>query len=425
MRMSHTRREALKLGGAALLATGLDAELLEAEQQAPRRGWWNWRGPWANNHAATTSKLSKELTGKHLETSVKIPGRGHSSPIVVGDRIYLTTADKSAGTQSVIAVERRGSIAWTQEIHRGGIPAENHRKNTEASPTIAFDGAGLLATFYNDDAIQLTRLTTAGNIAWQRRVGDYRPDQYKYGYAASPLIFEDLVIVVGDFDGDAFLAAHDRLSGEPKWKIRRPGTTSFSSPIVARVSGREQLLLSGGEMVASYDPVNGKELWKTPGATTMATCGTMVWDGDLVFASGGYPQAQTVAIRADGSGKLVWSNRIKCYEQSLLTHDGFLYGVADSGVAYCWKCADGETMWKHRLGGKYSSSPLLVGDTIHVFNESGDGFSFFATPDRFELIGRNKFADEIFASPVVVEDTMYLRVAHQGTRRQESLLILT
>ena len=352
---------------------------------------------------------------------MNIPGRGHSSPIVVGDSLYLTTADKAAGTQSVLAISRGGKPKWIQKVHQGGIPAENHPKNTEASPSLAFDGEALFGAFYNSAAIQLTKLTTDGSVVWQKNVGGYQPRQYKYGYAASPLLYGNTVIVVGDFDGPSFLAALDRQTGETIWKVRRPGRLSFSSPIVATVAGREQLLLSGADMVASYDPKTGDLIWKV-NATTMATCGTMVWDQDRVFASGGYPKAETVCIAADGSGKVIWSNNTKCYEQSMLAHGGYIYAVADNSIAFCWRASDGKTMWRQRLGGKYSSSPLLVGDKIYVFNESGDGFTFAANPQAFNGLAQKKVASEVFASPVVVDDTLYLRVADNQGRRQESLL---
>ena len=383
--------------------------------------WWRWRGPQGTNHADADAKAPLKLDSNSLVWSAAIPGRGHSTPIVVEDTLYMTTADKSAGTQSALAIGRDGQAKWIQTIHRGGLPAENHPKNTEASPSMAFDGESLFASFYNSGSVYLTSLTTSGKTIWQKEVGGYQPNQYKYGYAASPLLYGNSVIVVGDYDGPGFLAALDRRSGETIWKIRRPGRLSFSSPIVANVAGREQLLLSGADMVASYDPKTGNQIWKVDDATTMATCGTMVWDEKRVFASGGYPKPETVCIDA-ASGKLLWSNNIKCYEQSMLAHGGYIYAVADNSIAFCWRATDGQTMWKQRLGGKYSSSPLLVGNTIYVFNESGDGFAFAANPQRFEGLMKTKVADEVFASPVVVDDTLYLRVANNRGRRQETLL---
>jgi outer membrane protein assembly factor BamB len=426
------RRGALVAGlSAAASALPLDpsrsaAASDQAERQAENQieQWWGWRGPRGNNHAAPGTRPPASIDRAAVLWSVDVPGRGHSSPIVAEDSIYLTTADKAAGTQSVLAFSRAGRPRWEKVVHRGGLPEKNHRKNTEASPTAAFDGEAVFAAFYNAGGIQLSKLSPAGELIWQRTVGPYRPQRYQYGYAASPLIEGDRVIINVDYDGDAFLAAVDRRNGETVWKIRRPGKMSFSSPIVGQVAGRRQLLLSGAEMVAAYDPDDGALLWRTPGATTMATCGTMVWEGDRVFASGGYPDAETVCIAADGSGQVLWSNRTKCYEQSMLVKDGYVYAVADNGVAYCWRGADGKTMWRERLGGKYSSSPLLVGETVIVFDEGGRGFVFAATPEAFDLQQEVKLADECFASPVMVGETLYLRVAETAGGRQEKLLAL-
>lgn len=395
----------------------------EARHEIGPSGWWRWRGPFGNNHAAAGASVPNQVTSENTTQLAAIPGRGHSSPIVTDSSVYLTTADKTQGVQSVVAVSNNGGLRGVFPIHRGGLPRENHRKNTEASSTLAFDGERLFATFYNGGAIRLTCLTTDGQIQWQKTVGAYNPRQYKYGYAASPLLYRDSVIVVGDFDGPAFLAALDRRSGEVIWKTDRPRATSFSSPIVAHVAGRDQLLISGGKMVASYDPGNGRTLWQAAGATTMATCGTMVWDDQRVFASGGYPKSETVCVAADGTARMVWSNNVKCYEQSMLISDDHVYAVADNGIAYCWRASDGSTMWRERLDGPFSSSPVLVGDTIHVFNESGRGYAFKATPERFQQTGESQVADQIFATPAIVDDTMYLRVANgRAGDRQELLL---
>lgn len=423
--MKHRPSRRTAITACASAAALLSAPKLSGQDSAsmPADQWWRWRGPTADNHAASDARLPRSLTPQSVAWSVDLPGRGHSTPILVGDALYLTTADKAAGTQSVLAVSRSGKALWGQTVHRGGIPSENHPKNTEASPSMAFDGEALFASFYNSGGIQLTKLSTDGKVLWQREAGKYAPRQYKYGYAASPLIYRNSVIVIGDYDGDAFLCALDRNSGRTLWKTKRPGKLSFSSPIVVNIAGRDQLLLSGGEMVAAYDPSSGDLLWKADGATTMATCGTMVWDGDLVFASGGYPESETVCIAADGSGRVVWSNNSKCYEQSMLATRGYVYAVTDNGLAYCWRGADGQTMWRQRIGGKYSSSPLLVGDTIIVFNEAGEGFAFAASPDGFDARGQAKVGDEVFASPIAVADTMYLRIAQDmAGRRQEKLV---
>ncbi len=387
--------------------------------------WWHWRGPTANNFAPPGSSGPTTYSDERVTWATPVPGRGHSSPIVTGDAIYLTTADVQAGTQSVLAFARSdGKPRWSKIIHQGGLARENHPKNTEASPTIAFDGERIIAAFYNSSAIWLTALSREGKPLWQKSIGRFDPQQYKYGYAASPLLYDDLVIVAADYDGQSFLAAHDRATGNPVWKVNRKNATSFSSPIIANVSGRDQILVSGGEAIIGYDPQNGRTLWAA-NALAFATCGTAVWDGDLVFASGGYPKSETACVRSDGSGQVVWSIPQKCYEQSMLASGGYLYAVTDAGVAHCWRTSDGETMWRERLGGDYSSSPVLAGDVIHVFNEQGQGFAFKANHQRYQAVGGGKIADDIFATPSIVGDTMYLRLAkNKAGVRQEYLAAL-
>ncbi len=412
------------LATAATLSTavGLPAAPMP---QPPAGDWWRWRGPTGQNHAAKGNTLPPAPLQDHVRWVCDIPGRGHSSPILVDGAAYLTTADTRLEIQSVIKISADGVIDWMLPVHRGGLPTENHPKNTEATPSLAYDGQSFYATFYNRGAIYLTKIGADGSIIWQTNIGGYSPQQYKYGYAASPLLHQDNIIVVGDFDGAAFLAAIDRQSGREVWKVDRPGRITFSSPIVADVAGRPQMILSGGDQVASYDPHTGRLNWRAADATTMATCGTVVWDDTRIYASGGYPKSETVAVAGDGSARVVWSNPVKCYEQSMLAVDGYVYAIADAGVAYCWRGEDGKMMWRQRLGGNYSSSPILVGDTIHVFNESGEGYAFAASPSRYQTRGESKVGDEVFASPVVAGNTMYLRVANNTPAgRQESLLAI-
>lgn len=412
------------VAGSLVGAVDLRGQTLR-QTAGPSAGWWTWRGPLGNNVAATSEFAEGALSLDRVRWRTAVQGRGHSSPIVTDEAIFLTTADTREGTQSVLAFERTtGQPLWADVVHRGGLPKENHRKNTEASPTAAFDGKRLLVSFYNSDAIWVTAYGIDGQRLWQRSVGRYSPSRYKYGYAASPAIHGDTAIVVGEWDGPSFLTAISLETGDEVWRSPRPDSTSFSSPIVARVAGRDQLLLSGALRVTSHDPLTGELLWEAPG-TAMATCGTVVWDEQNVFASGGFPQSETVCVRADGSGDVVWKNNQKCYEQSLLHARGHLYAVTDQGVAYCWRGSDGTLMWRERLGGNYSSSPILVGDEIHVLNEAGQAFSFRTTPAQFDRVGEGKLGAEGFASPAVVGDTMYVRVAeHEPQGRQEYLLAL-
>jgi hypothetical protein len=395
---------------------------LAGQEAAPAADWRLWRGPAGNGIAAAGQDPPSTWSDtENVLWKAEVPGRGHSSPTVVGDRIFLTTADDERQVQSVVAFDRAtGGLSWKADLHEGGFPRKIHVRNSHATCSVVSDGERLFASFFNREAVHVTALGLDGRKVWQTTVGPLRPKQYEHGYAPSPALYKSLVVVAVDSDEGGFLTALDAKTGRPKWRTPRPAKTSFATPVVARLSGRDQLLLSGCEIVAAYDPATGKPLWSSE-ATTIATCGTIVWDGDLVFASGGYPKSETAAVRADGSGRVAWRNTRKCYEQSLLAHEGYVYAVDDAGIAFCWKAADGSEAWNARLA-KSSSSPVLAAGRIYVSSDRGTTFVFRADPREYKEIARNRLGDDASASPTICGGRIYLRVGRsEGGRRREFL----
>ncbi|QDT28663.1 outer membrane biogenesis protein BamB [Gimesia panareensis] len=385
--------------------------------------WRIWRGPTANGLAAsgeTPPVTWSETENIHWKT--RLPGRGHASPIVVNDRILLATADESQEIQSVICLAREsGEILWKTDVSQGGFAPKIHQKNTHASPTLASNGELVFAAFPHHESIQLTALDLAGNQRWQIRAGGFLPKAYQFGYAPSPILYQGSVIVAAEYEKNGYLAAFDQQTGREIWRLKRPEKINFSTPVVTSIAGKEQLLLSGNSRVASFDPHNGREFWSVP-APWIVSCGTMVWDRDLVFASGGFPTKGTIAVQADGSKKIAWSNRVKCYEQSMLAFNGYLYAVDDNGIAYCWEAQTGKEQWKHRLGGKVSSSLVLANDCLYLTNERGTTFVFRANPEKFELLSENQLGDECFASPAICGNQIFHRAASRASgKRQETL----
>jgi outer membrane protein assembly factor BamB len=387
--------------------------------------WRTWRGPNLNGIVAAGQTPPTEWSEtKNIVWKAAVPGRGHSSPTIVGDRVFLTSADERSQTQAVIGFDRKtGRQLWLTSIKPGGgFPAQIHNKNTHASPTVVSDGERLFASFCNHDIVQLVALSLDGKILWSQAAGAYRPNQYKYGYAPSPTLYGDTVIVASESDTGSFLAAFRTSDGTQVWRTVRPNRISYSSPVVGRVAGRDQLLISGCELVSSYDPATGKPFWSAPG-TASATCGTMIWEGELVFASGGYPKKETICVKADGSGTVLWRNQEKCYEQSMLVSDGYVYAINDGGIAFCWKADTGREMWKSRLpGGPVSSSPILANGNVYISNERGTTFVFKGTPEQFLAVAQNQLGDEAFASPAVVDSRIYQRVATSARGGRQEFL---
>ncbi len=383
--------------------------------------WPWWRGPSRNGIAAASADPPSQWSAtENVVWKASVPGRGHASPTIAGDRVYLATADEKPQVQSVLAFDRAtGEMVWSREVSKGGFPGQIHSKNTHASPTIACDGDRVFATFFHDDQLQTAALALDGKPLWQTKVSTFRPRSYQYGYAPSPVLYKTLVIIAGECDNDSFISALDRETGKPVWTAPRPKNITYSTPAIAFLNGRDQLFLSGADKIASYDPNSGDELWSTSGIAA-ATCGTAVWDNGLIFASGGYPKSETLAVKADGSGA-AWRNNQKCYEQSMLAVDGHLYALTDNGVFFCWRASDGKEMWKQRLSGPVSASPVYAKGRIYQANEKGTVYVIAANPERFELVAENVLGDESMASPAIVGKHLFLRVASNDGERRETL----
>ncbi len=374
--------------------------------------WPVWRGPSGKNIASPGQNLPNRMgPDENVIWKVRLQGQGHSSPVIFGGRIFLTTADVSKKTQSVLCLrEKDGQVLWSTVVNTGGF-APIHKANTYASSTIACNGTELFALFENHDRMQLVKLSLDGKVLKQITAAPYLPQKYRFGIGLSPLLYQSLVIVASEFE-EGKLIAFDQKTLKTVWQIPRE-KTSYSSPIVARIENRDQLLLSGGDEVQAFDPLTGKNLWSVPGATA-ATCGTLVWEGNLVFASGGFPGADTLAVKIDGTkATVLWNQKERCYEQSLLVSNGYLYAVNDTGIAFCWRTSDGEQMWKTRLCGPTSASPILADGIIYQIDERGKFVAFRDNPQKFEEVFQTKLGDSGYATPTVCNRRMYVRVAEQ------------
>jgi outer membrane protein assembly factor BamB len=384
--------------------------------------WPWWRGPQRNGIANEQSAPPTMWSDtRNVVWKVKVPGRGHGSPTVVGDAVYLAVADRERDLQAVICYDRNtGEPRWETVVHRGGLMKKNE-KASQASSSIACDGESLYITFLNDGAVYTTALTLDGRQLWQRKISDYIIHQ---GYASSPALYDELVIVSADNKGGGAIAALHRKDGSVVWRRERPAKPNYPSPVIVHAGGRDQLIFTGCDLVTSLSPLTGETYWEVPGSTTECVTST-VTDGERVFTSGGYPRNHLSAVRADGSGKLEWENNDRIYVPSMLIRDGVLYAVLDAGVAACWRTDTGEELWKARLGGTFSASPVMVGDLIYVANEAGETFIYKANPKRFELVAKNKLGDEVFATQSICGGRIYTRVAFlEDGRRQEYLYCL-
>lgn len=383
--------------------------------------WIGWRGPNRNGVVIDQGPPTTWSDSENVVWKVQVPGRGHASPIVVGDQIILATSDTSEETQSVVSFDKgTGQQKWVTVVNQGNFNPRIYPTNTHASSTVSSDGESLFVVFNNNEGAQLAALDLQGNLLWEKQAAKFVP-KYPFGFGASPIIYKDTVIVTSECERGGSMVAFNTGTGDEIWRVARDGATSYSTPVVAHVAGKEQLILSGDRSVVSYNPASGVENWRVDGPWVV-TCGTAVWSDDMVFASGGFPAQKTVAVKADGSGQIVWENKVKFYEQSMLFYDGYVYGLADSGVCYCWDAADGTEMWKERMASKVSASPVFAGGHIYISVESGKTFVFKASPQQLEIIAENQLGDTAYATPAFVDDRIFLRVAEgPGKAKQEWL----
>ncbi len=383
--------------------------------------WASWRGPSGNGIAPDQLIPTTWSEDDHVIWQAKVPGRGHASPIVSGNQVFLATADKTKQQQSIVAFSRAdGKLRWQTTVSKGGFPrsSQMHGKSTHANGTLACDGSQLYAAFLGHDEVTAVALDLSGNQIWKQVICTFNS---KFGYAPSPSLYKSTVIFAADNRGGGCIAALDRKSGKIAWRKSRPAVATYSSPIVAMVAGRDQLLMSGCNAVTSCDPNTGNEIWSCRGVAE-ATCGTVVWDDRHVFASGGYPESETICVSADGSSRKIWSNSTRVYEPSMVVYEGHLYAVTDKGIAHCFDTATGDQKWKTRLGGTFRATPVICNGLIYVSNDRGKTYVFRASPNAFVLVSENQLGSDAYASPAISEGQIFLRVGTDAPNGRQEML---
>jgi outer membrane protein assembly factor BamB len=414
-----------------LLAAGLFDRVKAADPEgrvedgftiAPTDWPW-WRGPNRNGEASPQQKpplvwSDKPGDEKGIAWKAPIPGRGHGSVCLYGNQLFLQTADESNGAQIVLCLDRStGKLLWKTVVHASGGMRKNN-KSTAASSTPACDGERVIVNFPNSDALYTTALDLSGKQLWQTKICNYVEHQ---GYGSSPALYQSLAIISADNKGGGAIAALDRKNGEVVWRRDRPVMPNYPSPILIHAADKDQLIMTGCDKVSSFNPLTGETFWEVDGATTECVTST-VTDGKRVFSSGGYPKNHLSAVSVDGSAKIEWENTSRVYVPSLLVRDGYLFGVLDAGIAVCWKSDSGQEVWKERLGGTFSASPVLVGDKIFATNEAGETFIYAADPTQFHEIGKNRLGDEVLATAVICDSKIYYRAAKIIDGKREEFL---
>ena len=394
--------------------------------------WPGWRGPSGDGVSAGEGIPTKWSSTENIAWKIAVPGEGHSSPIVWGDKVFLTSSLTEKNKRILLCIDRlSGQTVWQRDVVQSP-PETVHRLNSRASGTPATDGKQVYVTFMRAEGDEVIapnvgseRLITPGKIIvaaydldgnekWKTNVGDFVS---AHGFNTCPVLFEDLVILNGDHDGDAYLVALDRQSGRQRWRTRRENKTrSYVTPIIREIDGITQMILSGSLCVASYDPRNGKRHWIVDGPTEQFVA-SMVYDGKYVFATGGYPERHTLAIRPGGKGNvtdthIAWrTTRGAAYVPSPIISGRYLLMVADSGIASCFEARTGKRHWMERLPGGHSPSPVSADGLVYFVSDRGVT-TIIRPSETFAVIAKNELGEPVSASPAISQGQIFLRT-HQ------------
>jgi len=416
--------------------------------------WPSFRGPFASGVADSRElPLHWDATeGEMVRFKAAIPGLAHSSPIVFGDRIYLTTAvsreagatfkpglygsgdaskDRSVHEWQVICLDKlSGKTVWQKTAARGVPKDKRHIKATYANSTPATDGEHVVAFFGSQGVFCFD---ADGEMLWQRDlgrldVGAYDLPGYEWGSASSPVIWDGKVFVQCDTQKDSFLIALDAKTGQTVWNTARDELPSWGTPTVypGGDDRRAELITNGSNFIRGYDPVTGSELWRLGGSSKI-TAPTPVFADDLmIVASGRAPERPVFAIRAGAKGDITLPNHVTSnesvawsltrrgpYMPTPLIYRGKVYVLNNDGPFACYDLKTGVEIYRLRLphrGDGFSASPVAGDGRIYLASESGNVFVVKAG-DEFELLATNEIGEPLMATPAISEGAIFIRGA--------------
>lgn len=376
-----------------------------AEDQWPR-----WRGPSGMGTSGETGLPVRWSTTENIAWKTEIPGAGNSSPVIWGERIFLTTAFDKGARRSLACVSRAGGdILWIKDAPAVSPEGRVIAKNGYASATPVVDGERVVAFFGNGG---LVAFDLDGKVLWHYPLP---PFDAMHGTGASPLIHGDLVILFQEQSSKPSLGvALDKRTGKPRWTVEREAALGWCTPLGLRIAGRDQIIHGASNTLVSYDPATGKEIWSC-GGPTHEVIPTVVAGHGLIFSASGR-SGPLLAVRPVGSGDisstgLVWrSPRGAPHVPSPVLSEDLLYQVNDLGIVTCFRARTGDVLFQKRLGGTFSASPLAAEGRIYFTSEDGDTTVVRAGPE-LEILSVNPLGETTLASAAVLDGQIFIRTA--------------
>jgi len=406
--------------------------------------WPQWRGPDGQGVSAETGLPVEWSNTTNVKWKTPIAGRGHSSPIVWGKKIFLTSAldgeviaGRPAGvthkmsdgsdfvhpdavganlkhTFKVVCLDRdSGKILWERVAYEGPVYDSRHKKASFASSTPATDGKYVFAFFGSEG---LYAYDFSGKLLWKQAMP--KIGTASVGYGVSPILCNNLVIMLcDDSGGNSFIAAYDKKTGKEAWRVARKVDITWSSPVLVHTKDRTEIVTAAAEAIIAYDPATGKELWRHKGLESNAVP-TPVVDNDLVVLTSGYPKKIALAIKAGGSGditgtsQVAWTyNKGTAYVPSPILYGDYIYLMTDRGLLTCLDAKTGKVEYE---GGRvpkpqiFMASPVAYEGKILLTSEEGDTYMLKAGP-KHEVIRTNSLGENVYASPAIADGKIFIR----------------
>ena len=413
------------------------------------QNWPQFRGPGATGVVEGRPAPVNWDPAKSVNTlwKTEIPGLGHSSPVVWGNKVFVTTAVTTAAKDEtryglfgdvapvkddpkhvwkVFALDKlTGKVLWEQIAYEGLPKVKRHPKSTHADSTPVTDGKYVVAMFGSHG---LYAYNLNGKLLWKQDVGlldagwFYDPD-YQWEYGSSPIIFKNLVIIQADVQKDSFIAAYNLKDGKLAWKTKREEISSWGTPTIYEGKTRTELIANGSKAIRGYDPLTGKELWRL-GPNSEITTPTPFVARELIYVTSGYTPIQPIyAIRPGATGDIslkpgevsnsfiAWSKqRGGPYMPTPIVYGDQLYTCSNSGVLTSYNADTGERIYQERVGkgGGFTSSLVASDGKLYLLSEDGDSFVVKSGP-KFELLSTNPVGEVMMASPAISDGLLIVR----------------
>jgi len=402
--------------------------------------WPQWRGPDGQGHAAATGLPTEWSETKNVTWKTKLPGRGHSSPVVENGRIWMTAGVETpiseeekkrrtasnTGDQPLVVSGKLSLRALCVDMKSGKLlhnvellfieePDWTHALNTFASPTPVIEDGRLYCHFGTHGNACLD--TQTQEVMWTNRELTLR---HENGPGSSPILWKDLMIFHCDGSDVQYVAALDKATGKVAWKTERSGEMranpqlkkAYGTPLIVEIDGRDQLISPGADWLYSYDPATGKELWKVNyGVLGFSIVPRPVVGHGMIYFCTSFMRSQVLAVKYQGVDKpeIAWRyNKQAPQKPSPILVGEELYFVSDKGVATCLDAKTGQEHWQVRMGGNYSSSPLYADGKLYFCSHQGVT-TVIKPGTKYEELAKNRLASDIMASPIALDGALFIR----------------